>query len=89
MNQDRKYCVDCAHFQLESEACAHPDHNRDFIYGLPRPALSARSPHGFCKPYALSFEQKPESAQVDDVERKPTAPTTSTWKSVFVRWGRK
>lgn len=76
MNQDRKYCVDCTHFESRGEACTHPDHNRDFVYGAPRAAISARTPHGFCKPYALGFEPK----KVVEPERAP-----SLWERLFGR----
>lgn len=76
MNQDRKYCVNCAHFERQGAACTHPDHNLDFVYGEPRAALAARAPHGFCKPYALGFEPK-----------KPDEPayTPSLWERLFGR----
>lgn len=79
MNQDRKYCVDCTHFENHSAAgaaCTHPDHNLDFVYGEPRAALAARAPHGFCKPYALGFEPK----KVVEPERAP-----SLWERLFGR----
>ena len=78
MEQERKYCVGCAHFRPKGATCTHPEHPLDFVHGTPRSAISART-NGFCKPYALGYEP------VGDVDLM-TEPTYPAWRRLF-GWG--